>query len=402
MEKDSLEKLQIKKTAYKKNNGQNKKFLLSFILLLFILTTGIILIYKKPLDVDVITVNNVYPYQNVTILNASGYVAADRKSAVGAKITGRLLKVYVEEGMRVKKGSLLAELENEDLKANYNQALANLESSKENINFAMAELDEAKKNIQRIKVLYERGFATQAEFDLAEARYKKAEALLSASHANYNAAKANVRNAEVQLEYTKLRAPFDGIILTKDADEGDIITPLGSAANAKAAVVTMADLESLYVEADVSEVYLDKIKKKQSCIISFDAIPDRVFEGYVYMIIPTVDRTKSSVTVKIKFLEKSDQILPDMSAKISFLERPLKEDEKVRRIIIDKSFVKIEKGRYFAFVLKNNSVEKRELMIEKEENKYLYIKDGIRPGDKLITRPIDKLKEGVKVRIEAK
>ncbi len=402
MEKESLEKLQIKKGEYIKSNQRNKKFLLFSIFLLLLLAVIIRLFYNKPLKVEVITVNDLYPYQNITILNASGYVVADRKSAVGAKITGRLIKVNVEEGMRVKKNDIVAELENEDLKASYQQLLANVMASKENINFAKAELEEAKKNFERVKILFERGFATQSELDIAESRYKKAIAMVNSSEANYIAAKAGVKSVEVQLEYTKLRAPFDGIILTKDADVGDIITPLGSAANAKAAVITMADLNSLYVEADVSEVYLDKIRKNQNCVITFDAIPNKVFEGYVHMILPTVDRTKSSVTVKIKFFEKSDQILPDMSAKISFLERPLKKDEKSRRLIINSSHTRIEGDKYIVFVLNKDRAEKRVLKIEKEEKGFLYVLDGIRAGEKIITHPLDKLQDKTKVRVEAK
>ncbi|MCX7770540.1 MAG: efflux RND transporter periplasmic adaptor subunit [Proteobacteria bacterium] len=401
MEKESLEKLQIKKGEYQRGKGISKKIWI-FLSFLILLAVYLLFFYHRTITVDVMTVNNIYPYQSITVLNASGYVSADRKSAIGAKVTGRLVKVYVEEGMRVRKGDILAELESDDVRANYQQALANLEASRENINFAMAELEDAKKNFERVKVLFDRGFATQSEFDLAESRYKKAQALLKSSQANYNSAKANLNNAEVQLEYTKLRAPFNGIILTKDADIGDIITPLGSSANAKAAVVTMADMNSLYVEADVSESYIEKIKRGQRCIISFDAIPERVFEGYVHMVVPTVDRTKSSITVKVKFIEKSEQILPDMSAKISFLERPLREDEKDRKLLINKSFVKVEGDKYFVFVIKNNIVEKREIKIEREENKYLFVKEGINTGEKIAIRPLDKLKDKIKVKIEAK
>lgn len=401
MEKESLEKLHIKKGDYKTNKRISKKLWIIISAISF-LSVYIFFIYKRPVNIEVTTISNIYPYQSIVVLNASGYVSCDRKSAIGAKITGRLIKVYVEEGMKVKKNDVLAELESEDVKANYQQALANLESSKENINYAVAELEDAKKNFERTKLLFARGFATQSEYDIAESRYKKAMALLNSSQANYNSAKATVKNAEVQLEYTKLRAPFDGIILTKDADVGDIITPLGSSTNAKAAVVTMADMSSLYVEADVSESYMEKIKKGQACIISFDAIPDSIFEGYVHMIVPTIDRTKSSITVKIKFNEKNEKILPDMSAKVSFLERPVRQDEKERKLMIDKSFVKIDKGKYFVFVVKKDRVEKREIIIDREEKGYLFVKSGVNAGEKIAIRPLDKLDNGTKVKIEAK
>lgn len=402
MDKEALEKLAIKKQDYLTNKKYNWSKLILFIVILLI----IFYVYKffyldKKISVEVITVSNSYPYQSLSILNASGYVVADKKASVASKITGRLVSLYVEEGSKVKRGEIIAELESEDAKALYEQALSNLESAKEGVNFSKAELDEAEKDFNRIKVLFQKGFATQSEYDLAEARLKKAIASLKSAEANFNLAKANVKSAQVSLDYTKIRAPFDGVILTKNADVGDIITPLGSSANAKAAVVTMADLNTLYVEADVSEAYIDKIKKKQPCIITLDGIPDKIFNGYVHMIVPTVDRSKSSVVVKVRFIDRDVKILPDMSAKVSFLERPLKEEELQRKLIISKEAIKNENGRFYVFIVKNNFVEKREIFIEKEENNFFYVKEGIKAGERIVNKPPANLKDRSKIKIEA-
>jgi RND family efflux transporter MFP subunit len=398
LEKESLEKLSIKKGTYNKKRF-NVKILTLFALLSIFFLFMFQFSFSKRINVEVVTVSNSYPYQSIAVLNASGYVVADRKSAVSSKITGRLVKLYVEEGIKVKKGEVIAELESEDVKVQYEQALSNLESARENINYAKAELDEAEKNFQRTKTLFERGFATQSEFDLAESRFKKAQAYLKSAEANYKSAKAGVKTAEVSLEYTRIRAPFDGVVLTKNADIGDIITPLGAAANAKAAVVTMADLGTLYVEADVSEVYLEKVKKNQPCIIVLDALPDKIFNGYVHRIVPTVDRTKSSITVKVKFNEIDSQIMPDMSAKVTFLERQLKDDERKRNIIISKDAVRIEEGRYNVFVVKDDFVEKREIKVSKEVNDYLYVSDGLKGGEKIVLKPPKNLKNKSKIKI---
>ncbi len=399
IKKESLEKLSIKKGSYNKNRFNTKRLVFYALLLLFCLFIFQFLFFSRRINVNVVTVTNSYPYQSIAVLNASGYVVADRKSAVSSKITGRLVKLYVEEGVKVKKGQVIAELENEDVKALYEQALSNLESAKENISYAKAELDEAGKNFQRTKILFERGFATPSEFDLAESRFKKAQASLKAAEANYKSAQAGVKTAEVSLEYTKIRAPFDGVVLTKNADIGDIVTPLGAAANAKAAVVTMADLETLYVEADVSEVYLEKVKVSQPCIIVLDAFPEKVFNGYVHNIVPTVDRTKSSVIVKVKFVEKDNQVMPDMSAKVTFLERQLNDDERRKNIIISKDAVKIEEGRYFVFVVKDDFVEKREIKVSKEVNNYFHVADGLKGGEKIVLKPPKNLKNKSKIEI---
>lgn len=399
LEKETLQKLSIKKGNYSKSSFGIKRLVFYALLLLFCLFIIQFIFFSKRINVEVVTVTNSYPYQSIAVLNASGYVVADRKSAVSSKITGRLIKLYVEEGIKVKKGQIIAELESEDVKAQYEHALSNLELARENINFATAELDEARKNFQRTKTLFERGFATQSEFDLAESRLKKAEASLKSAEANYKSAQAVVKTVEVSIEYTKIRAPFDGVILTKNADIGDIITPLGAAANAKAAVVTMADLETLYVEADVSEVYLEKVKKNQPCIIVLDAIPEKIFDGYVYRIVPTVDRTKSSIIVKVKFNEKDNQVMPDMSAKVTFLERQLKDDERRKNIIISKDAVRIEEGRHFVFVIRGDFVEKREIKISKEVNNYLYLTDGLKGGEKIVLKPPKNLKNKSKIKI---
>ena len=398
LEKESLEKLSIKKGTYNKKRF-NVKILTLFSLLSIFFLFMFQFFFSKRINVEVVTVSNSYPYQSIAVLNASGYVVADRKSAVSSKITGRLVKLYVEEGIKVKKGEVIAELESEDVKVQYEQALSNLESARENINYAKAELDEAEKNFQRTKTLFERGFATQSEFDLAESRFKKAQAYLKSAEANYKSAKAGVKTAEVSLEYTRIRAPFDGVVLTKNADIGDIITPLGAAANAKAAVVTMADLGTLYVEADVSEVYLEKVKKNQPCIIVLDALPDKIFDGYVHRIVPTVDRTKSSIIVKVKFNEIDSQIMPDMSAKVTFLERQLKDDERKKNIIISTDAVRIEEGRYNVFVVKDDFVEKREIKVSKEVNDYLYVSDGLKGGEKIVLKPPKNLKNKSKIKI---
>ncbi len=153
------------------------------------------------------------------------------------------------------------------------------------------------------------------------------------------ASEAALKGAEVAVEYTLIRAPFDAVVLTKNADVGDIVTPIGAAANAKAAVVTVADMDSLKVEADVSEANLELVRVGQPCEIQLDALPEARFRGRVHMIVPTADRSKATVMVKVGFVDEDPRILPEMSAKVAFLSRPPTAAEKEPRTAVARSAV---------------------------------------------------------------
>jgi RND family efflux transporter MFP subunit len=219
----------------------------------------------------------------------------------------------------VKEGQIIARLENDDATAARDQAAANLNVAGSTLDQAKAELQDAALSFERDKDLVEKGYIARAEFDSAEARYKKAAAGVAAAEAALKASKAALQGAEVALAYTFIRAPFNAVVLTKNADVGDIVTPLGAAANAKAAVVTIADMDSLRVEADVSESNLELVTVGQPCEILLDALPTSRFRGAVHTAVPTADRSKATVMVKVGFLDRDERILPEMSAKVAFL-----------------------------------------------------------------------------------
>ena len=224
-------------------------------------------------------VSKVYPAQAYTVLNASGYVVAQRKAAVSSKSTGRLEYLGVEEGSRVKKGQVLASLENKDLIAARNQAMARVKEAQAGLVSAQAELHDAELQYQRTKTLVRQDLISRQDYDIAEARYKKAQAGVASAQAAIRTAQAGQAEAQAALEYSYIRSPFDGVVTTKYADVGEVVAPFGAAANARAAVVTLADMDSLMVEADVAESNLDKVYQGQPAEISLDAIPDRRFPG---------------------------------------------------------------------------------------------------------------------------
>ena len=352
-------------------------------------------------SVQVVTVSQVYPSQTFTLLNASGYVVPQRKAAVASKITGRLVSLMVEEGNQIKQGQIIARLENDDTLASRDQALANRKVAEANLAEAKAELSIATLTYGRNKRLLERQIVSKSEYDNAEARYKRAQAAVAAAKAAIGASTAVLRGATVALDYSLIRAPFDAVVLTKNADIGDIVTPLGAATNAKAAVVTIADMHSLQVEADVSESNLGLIKSGQPCEIQLDAIPDTRFEGVVHMIVPTADRSKASVMVKIRFLQPDPRILPEMSAKVAFLSRPVKEAEQRRRTAVH-HLALVKRGKQQSlFILQEDHVKETVVLTGETFGDMIEILSGAKAGDRVVMKP-DQLKDGAKIKIAEK
>lgn len=399
---NDLAKLRIDKGRISQRQGKKKRyFLLSAAMLIIFLL--VILYFKGILqpavEVQVTAVQRIYPAQTFTLLNASGYVVAQRKAAVASKITGRLVFLGVEEGNRVKKGEVIARLENDDAKAAVQRAKADVKVTHFNLEQSQAELDDALLDFNRKKELVGKEIIPLSQYDAAEARYKKAKAAVAASRAALRASEAALKEAEVSLEYTIIRAPFDAVVLTKNADIGDIVTPIGAAADAKAAVVTIADMDSLQVEVDVSESNIEQVKVGQPCEIQLDALPNDRFRGVVHMIVPTADRSKASILVKVAFIDKDPRILPEMSAKAAFLSRQVTADEEKPLTALPRGAVVTRVGETVAFVVKNNQALETSVHLGRKLDTMVEILNGAEVGDQVVIAPLDKMKNGVKVRV---
>ena len=401
MANEDLSKLRIDKSGAAPSRRGQKKTLYAVLAIIFILIIGVVsfrTIISPSVVVEVATVGQIYPSQTITLLNASGYVVAQRKAALASKVTGRLVAINVEEGDVVKKGDVVARLENEDSAALKKQASANLEVTRAELERTKAELNNAAVNLKRQKDLLAKDYISRLEYDSAEARYKMDAAAVAGAEAAIRGNAAALQNAEVSLGYTFIRAPFDGVVLTKNADIGDIITPIGAAAEAKAAVVTIADMDSLLVEADVSEANLKQVHTGQACEIQLDAFPDIRFRGQVHMIVPTADRTRASVLVKVKFLDKDRRTLPEMSAKVAFLERPLNPDELKPRIGVNTSSIVTRGSQKYVFLIKGDKAIETPVSTGKQSGEMTGILDGIKPGDRIILKPSDRIKNNTRIK----
>jgi len=308
----------------------------------------------------------------------------------------------VEEGQRIRKGDIVAQLESDDAAAVKEQASANLRVARANLEQAKAEQTDAELNYRRDKELMAKGFISRLEYDSAETRNNKAEAAVSAAEASVKAASAVLREAEVTVEYASIRAPFDAVVLTKNADVGDIITPLGAAANAKAAVVSIADMSSLQVEVDVSESNIGMVTVKQPCEIQLDALPDTRFRGEVYMVVPTADRTKATILVKVRFIDDDPRVLPEMSAKVAFLEKQMTGDDLRPRTAVNSDSVLTRNGRSSVFIIRDNKLAETEVTTGEKIGDMVEIRSGVAPGDRIVRKPSDGLKTGTRVTITEK
>ncbi len=355
----------------------------------------------KVVEVQAATVTNVFPSQSLTLLNATGYVVAQRKAAVASKATGRLEQLNVTEGSRVKKDEIIARLEAQDVQANVDQAAANIRAAQANLAQGRAELREAQLNWTRSRDLARKGFISRSSLDTALARYDKAKAAMRNLEATIGVAQAGHRAAEVAVEQTLIRAPFDGVVLSKSANVGDIVTPFSSAVDSKGAVVTMADMSTLEVEADVAEANLSKIRVDQFCEIQLDAFANERFDGSVSRMVPTVDRTKATVLVKVRFGQLDARILPDMSAKVAFLERGLQAQDRKPVLAVNPAAITARDGRDVAFVI--NSDRAREVAVTKGRLLGDLVEvSGLAVGDKVVLNPNDKVRSGSVLKLAQK
>ncbi len=349
-------------------------------------------------EVESGVVVSAYPSQSLTSLNATARVTAQRKAAVSTKATGRLEFLGVQEGSVVKAGDVLARIENKDVSATLDQAQASLRASKANVEQGMAELRDAESNLRRSEDLALKNFISPATLDTAKARFDKARAAVASLNGAIGVAEANVRAASVSVEQTLIRAPFDGVVLTKNANVGDIITPFSSAADSKGAVVNMADMDTLEVEADVSETAISKISVGQSVEIQLDAFPDVRLLGTVSRTVPTVDRSKATLLVKISFIERDKRVLPDMSAKVSFLTRPLTAEERKPVTAVQSTAISKRDGKDVVFLIDNNIVKLTPITAAGKIGDLIQV-SGIKPGDKVVLNAAEKLKDGATITV---
>ena len=384
-----LSSLRIDRSENKKSNSNSKYFLYALIIII-IIAVGYFTISSftsSVLEVKLTSVIKQTPARSSAVLTASGYVVAQREASVSSKGTGVLVYLGVVEGDKVKQGQIIARLDDRDI-------VAQLDQAKSNLQLYEAQLKESENNYNREKELFDRGLSSQQSLDQAEANYKT---LL----ANIDIAKAGIRAAEVALENMIIRAPFDGTVLTKNAEVGEIVAPFGASTTSRAAVVTIADMNSLMVETDVSESNITKINPDQDCEIVLDANPAKTYQGYVFKIVPTADRSKATVLVKVAFKNYDSSVLPEMSAKVSFLSKS-SEETKDQKPVLTAPLTAVEdiQGKKIVFTVVNDQAVQKEISTGRLFGNYVEITSGLEEGEKIIDNLNEQIKDGVQVKVQ--
>ncbi len=368
-------------------------------------------VVPHPIEIKTTSIVVSTPSQQYVQLTASGYVVAQTRAAVASKASGRLVELNVREGSRVNKGDLIARLDSSDVRASILAAEANVHQAEANVSQAEVELANAVGELKRTKGLEAKGFVSNQAVDNAQTRVNASNASVAAARAGLAQAKAQLKVQKVNEDFTEIRAPFDGVVLVKNANVGDMITTLSSAAGAQGAVVTMADMTTLEVEADVSEGNLSKASPGQPVEIVLDALPNTRFRGHVVGIVPTVDRAKATVMTKIKFDELDARILPEMSAKAAFLSQPITEADQQPLLAVNPSAITTRGEASVVFKLRDSGnkdgveqVEAVSVRVGRKLGDVVEIQaaeGAIKAGDKLVLDPTPKIKAGSSVKLSS-
>jgi HlyD family secretion protein len=327
------------------------------------------------------------------ILTASGYVVPRRKAVVSAKIQGRLAELRVEEGSRVREGGIIARLESADYQAQVLRAKAAVQR-------AEADLHEARRQLRIAEGLAREKVASQDQMDAAASREKLAEAALSQARAELALSEANYQN-------TLIRAPFTGVVVKKMAEVGESVAPIPPGVNlstSSGAIVALADFASLEVEADVNESNVARLRPDQPADVSVEAFPDRTYKAKLRQVIPTADRTKATVMVKVTILDKDNDLKPEMSAKVTFLE-PEKSGATSKQpatpvVQVPKEAVITRNGKSVVFEIEGNRVRERAVTAGIEWQGQIEIKQGLSGSETLVANPPERLQDGDAVKVK--
>jgi RND family efflux transporter MFP subunit len=337
------------------------------------------------------------------VLNASGYVTARRRATVSSKVTGKVLEIFVEEGKAVKKGQVLARLDDSQIRAALDVARAQLAASERSAAEDEAKLKEAQLTLDRMSRLLKDQIVGRAEFDQAEASVESIKARIALAHQQVQVAQSQVRARETDLTDMVVRAPFDGIAISKDAQPGEMISPVSAGGGfTRTGICTIVDMSSLEIEVDVNESYINRVHASQRVEAVLDAYPDWQIPSHVITTIPSADRQKATVKVRIAFEALEPRILPDMGVKVTFLrdESPNAQAQTAPRTIVPKAAIRSVDGRTVVFVVHDDRVERRAISVGSENNGQVEVVSGVSAGERVVTDAPATLKDGDKVKVQ--
>jgi RND family efflux transporter MFP subunit len=408
LDSDSLGSLRIDRSAPAADTGGGKRYLYiggAMVALVGLLIAAWSFLGGKTTEVTTVVASaeSTGSSQGSSVLNASGYVVARRMATVSSKVTGKIEEILVEEGMTVKKDQVLAKLDPVNLQTVLTMAERELEASRRNLAEIEVRLAEARRNLERNQALVQRQLVSQTTLDASQAEVNALSARLDASKAQVKVAESGLAMRRIDFDDLQVRAPFAGVVVSKDAQPGEIVSPMSAGGGfTRTGIATIVDMDSREVEVDVNESYINRVKADQRVEATLDAYPDQTLAAHVINIVPTADRTKATVRVRIAFDKLEPHILPDMGIKVRFLDdAPVAQANAGPRIRVPATAVQREGGDAYVWVVSGGRVERRAVTLGPENDGSVEIRAGVSNGDELVSPVVQGLEDGGKVKLKA-
>ncbi len=359
-------------------------------------------IVNGPIEVEAQTVRIVQANTaGASVLDASGYVVARRQATVSSKIAGKVLEVLIEEGMTVEKDQVVARLDDSTQRVQLALAQAQLGSAEAVLDEIQAQLTQAELDLVRAEELSRRQLASAADLDAARANAETLRARLASGKENIVVARRGVDVSKDQMNNTIIRAPFAGVVVTKNAQPGEMISPISAGGGfTRTGICTIVDMTSLEIEVDVNEAYIQRVQSGQSVNAVLDAYPDWQIPAEVIAIVPTADRQKATVRVRIGFREIDSRVLRDMGVKVAFLgEQQPSTDTPVPRIYISRDAIRTDSEGAFVWIIRNDNVQRRAVTLGGSSALGQQVTKGLSAGDRIVTGTEEELRSGQSVRV---
>ena len=403
---DLLKELRIDKAQRDDDGGSSRgpAIAIGVILVLLLIGAGAwyFLAGSKSFEVD--TATAIAPSaggQDTAVLQATGYVTARRQATVSAQITGTLTEVLIEEGDHVKEGQILAHLDSTAQQAQLDQAQAGARAAQALLVQYEAQLGQSRRDLNRAEDLVARKLVSVQSAEVARTQVATQNAQIAAQHRQVELAQASVRGAQVQLDYCTVHAPFTGVITAKAAQVGEIVSPLSAGGGfTRTGVGTIVDMDSLEIEVDVTESYINRVQPKQPAQAILDAYPDWKIPAHVIAIIPSADRGKATVKVRVAIEQKDQRVLPEMGVRVSFMEEAKKADATAPKgVLVPSSAIVQREGKSVVFAIDNERARIKPVTLGQTYND-LRLVEGIGAGTKIIKQPQPEMADGAKVEMK--
>lgn len=406
LDQDALNSLRIERSPTPSSNtSRGKYFAYALIAVAVLGAGGWWLVSNRATEVELTEAISTRSGGPATVLDASGYVVARRQATVSAKVTGKVAEVLIEEGMRVKEGQVLATLDGSTASRQLELSQQQVLAARSELAQVKVRLGEAQRSAQRAEQLRADKLISEAELDTLQSTVAALQAQLNALQSQVSVAEANVRVQQQNLSDLTVRAPFAGVVISKDAQPGEMISPISAGGGyTRTGIATIVDMDSREIEVDVNEAFINRVTDGQKAEAVLDAYPEWTIPSHVISIVPAADRQKATVKVRIGFDQLEPRILPDMGVKVRFMDNAAANATTPARAIVELpiSAVFDADGKRYVWRVIDSKLERVAVSTGAERGDRIEILSGINAGDSVVTQPNEQLQEGGKIKVKSK